>query len=130
MTEEPNPRIITTAPFIISKVTILPEDVVGCPLGDVLFVGFSGMTAYAWVKHHPDEQGVMNLVTLPSGGPFTLQVAEGFKQPVHVGSFGKQGKVALSKNNEQGVLTVWHVFAWHPIQGSATYSDLPSIAIN
>lgn len=121
---------IETQPFMISKITLLPEDVVAAPLGDVLFVSFSGMTAFAWVKHHPEEQGVMNLATLPTGGPFTLQVAEGFKQPFHVGSFGKPGKVKLTKNDDQGVVVAWHVFAWHPIQGSATYSTLASLAIN
>lgn len=128
MTE--NTLTIETQPFMISKITLLPEDVVGAPLGDVLFVSFSGMTAFAWVKHHPDEQGIMNLVTLPTGGPFTLQVAQGFKQPIHVGSFGKSGKVKLTKNDDQGVVVAWHVFAWHPINGSATYSSLGSLAIN
>lgn len=121
---------IETQPFMISKITLLPEDVVAAPLGDVLFVSFSGMTAFAWVKHHPEEQGVMNLATLPTGGPFTLQCAAGYKQPIHVGSFGKSGKVKLTKNDDQGVVVAWHVFAWHPIAGSATYSSLASLAIN
>lgn len=128
MNDEPK-LVSETAPFMISKVTLLPEDVVGCPLGDVLFVSFSGVTAFAWVRHHPDEQGVMNLATLPTGGPFTLQVAEGFKQPVHVGSFGKKGKVTI-QGSDQGLLTAWHVFAWHPIAGSATFNSLPSLLLN
>ena len=128
MNDEPK-LVSETAPFTISKVTLLPEDVAGAPLGDVLFVSFSGMTAFAWVKHHPDEQGVMNLATLPTGGPFTLQVAEGFKQPVHVGSFGKKGSISMGKS-EQGVVTAWHVFAWHPIAGSATFNSLPSLLLN
>ncbi len=121
---------IETQPFMISKITLLPEDVVGAPLGDVLYCSFSGMTAFAWVKHHPDEQAVMNLVTLPTGGPFTLQVAEGFKQPFHVGSFGKSGKVKPTKYDDQGVVVGWHVFAWHPITGSATYNNPPSLRFN
>lgn len=128
MSIEP-PILSETAPFMISKIALLPEDVVGAPLGDVLHTSFSGMTAFAWIKHHPDEQGVMNLATLPTGGPFTLQVAEGFKQPIHVGSFGKKGSISMGKN-EQGVVTAWHVFAWHPIQGSATFNSLPSLLLN
>lgn len=128
MTEETK-LVSETAPFMISKIALLPEDVVGAPLGDVLLVSFSGMTAFAWIRHHPDEQGVMNLATLPTGGPFTLQVAEGFKQPVHVGSFGKKGKVAVA-GSDQGLLTAWHVFAWHPINGSATFNSLPSLLLN
>lgn len=111
---------ITIAPFTISRITLLPEDVVGCPFGDVLHTGFSGMTAFAWVKHHPAEQRVMNLATLPTGGPFTMEIAEGFRHPLHVGSFQKTGSVQMGKDHEQRVAMAWHVFAWHPI--NATYA--------
>lgn len=111
--------LVTIAPFTITRVTLLPEDVVGCPFGDVLHVGFSGMTAFAWVKHHPAEERVMNLATLPTGGPFTMEIAQGFRHPLHVGSFQKTGAVQLGKS-EQKVAMAWHVFAWHPID--ATYS--------
>lgn len=130
---------ITTQPFTISRITLLPEDVVGCPFGDVLHVGFSGTTAFAWVKHFPGEERVMNLATLPTGGPFTLEVAEGFTMPFHVGSFQKTGAVQMGKS-EQKVAMAWHVFAWHPITATyptgdqpinrTTYPLVPSLALN
>lgn len=126
----PEATSVISPPFTISKITLLPEDVVGCPLGDVLHVGFAGAAAFAWIKHHPDEQGVMNLVTLPTGGPFTLETAEGFKQPHHVGSFQKTSRIQVHKGIEQESAQAWHVFAWHPVVGSATFNTAPSILLN
>lgn len=130
MNDTPAVPVLQTEPFTISKITLLPEDVVGCPLGDVLHVGFAGSTAFAWIKHHPGEEGVMNLVTLPTGGPFTLETAQGFKQPHHVGSFQKTAGIQVHKGIEQMSAQAWHVFAWHPVAGSATYNSLPSLALN
>ena len=125
-----NDSITQSPPFLISKITILPEDTVGCPLGDVLHVGFAGSTAFAWVKHHPDEKSVMNLVTLPSGGPFTLETAAEFKPPIHAGSFQKTANIQVSKGVHQMSAQAWHVFAWHPVERSPTYGMLPIITLN
>jgi hypothetical protein len=108
-------EVITSPPFTITRVTLIPEDVVTAPMGQVLHVGFAGTTAFAWVKHHPAEDRVMNVVTLPTGGPFTLETAAGFREPIHVGSFQKTAAVQLSKQVEQKVAMAWHVFAWHPL---------------
>jgi hypothetical protein len=125
-----NGPVLISEPFTIARVTLLPGDVVGAPLGEVLTTGFSGSTAFAWVKHHPGEQAVMNLVTLPTGGPFSLETAAGFKTAIHVSSFFKKGTIRLTKDEEQGTAVAWHVFAWHPIEGSATFSEPASTALN
>ncbi len=109
-------------PFQTTRITLLPEDVVSAPFGDVLHVGFAGTTAFAWIKHHPSEDRVMNIATLPTGGPFTLQTAEGFRPAFHAGSFQKAAAVQMSKQVEQKVAMAWHVFVWHPIH--ATYDFL------
>lgn len=125
------PVAIISPPFVIERYQILPGDTVEVPLGEVLAVDFVAKSGFAWIKHHPAEEGQMQLVTLPTsnGQVFTLETARGFKPPFFVGSLLKKGNIQVHKGLESSVATAWHVFAYHPIVGSATFLQPPAITL-
>jgi len=101
-------------PFVIDKVAVPPQEVVGIPFGEVLYAAFDGDTAYLWLKIEIGEERTQGAIILPNGGPYDLQEMEGFCPAHHVGSFVKIGKVLINSKHTKPVTSAWHTFVWPP----------------
>jgi hypothetical protein len=116
---QPN-TLLKTPPFMIEKYVLEPNGIALAPRGHVLHVGFVGAVAYAWVQHPVDSPIDMQLMTMPSGGPFEIEIDDAnFERPSHVGSLvAPDRKPKLSKGMSpllnDAVASVWHVFMFMP----------------
>lgn len=116
MNDAPN-LLLKTPPFFIQKYVLEPNGISLAPRGHVLHVGFTEGVAYAWIQHPVDSPQDMQLMTMPTGGPFEIEIDDAnFERPVHVGSFSAgEKKVRVSKGlGDHPVLSVWHVFVFMP----------------
>lgn len=114
--------LLKTPPFQIEKYVLEPNGIALAPRGHVLHVGFVGDTAYAWVQHPVDAPIDMQLMTMPTGGPFEIEIDDAnFERPRHVGSFmsPRSGKPkAVPKPTHaligEALASVWHCFVFMP----------------
>lgn len=109
--------LLKTPPFMIQKYVLEPNGIALAPRGHVLHLGFMDEVAYAWIQHPVNSPMDMQLMTMPTGGPFEIEIDDAnFERPVHVGSFeARSGKVRVSKGvGDKTVASVWHVFVFLP----------------
>lgn len=112
--------LLKTPPFQIEKYVLEPNGIALAPRGHVLHVGFVGDTAYAWVQHAVDSPIDMQLMTMPTGGPFEIEIDDAnFERPRHVGSFMSPKKPKLGAKKDDALIgealaSVWHCFVFMP----------------
>jgi len=123
MTDQNEIPVTNSPPFVIEKHMLMPKENVAVPRGRVLHVEFIRDMMYAWIEAHPMAPADMNLLTLPTGGPFALEADSRYDLPFHVGS--------ASKKDAKAPLTpsVWHVYCYMPKHGLVLMPATPEILL-